>query len=285
MTDPLHAMHTPRRGKSQPARYPVVYHSACLADFIQHILNNHTAPTTLIICTDRPLFLQQLLHSVQATSTRQLHQKEEITNEQPNSHPAPRPKYPLLTRTLRLLSASKTVNLAFCTSVPTLHAYLSVYPRPPRNSAAAAPNNAIKYTGVPTLALVNPIALHRESASFSAQGLSRAFAAALEAAVRAGQRLVVVESVEGGQQRNDGGAVDLSTDVNVDADGAMVVDLGEGDDGGERRQEDPWLEEVPILNATTKTFGLVADKAWTAGRTVKLKNVVGRWCRFEKLPI
>lgn len=94
-----------------------------------------------------------------------------------------------------------------------------------------------------------------------------------------------MESVEGGQQRNDHGADDLSTDVNVDGDAVMAVDLSEGDDGGERTQEDPWMEEVPILNATTKTFGLSGEKGWTAGRTVRLKDVVGRWCRFEKLSI
>ncbi len=103
--------------------------------------------------------------------------------------------------------------------------------------------------------------------------------------MRAGQRLVVVESVEGGQQRNDNGGSGLTTDVNVDAAEVMAVDLGEGDDGGERKQDDPWMEEVPILNATTKMFGMAGEKGWTAGRTVTLKNVAGRWCKFEMLPI
>ena len=48
------------------------------------------------------------------------------------------------------------------------------------------------------------------------------------------------------------------------------------------RVQSIWQEQVPILNATTKTYAGLGEE-WS-GRTVKVADVARRWCRFEALP-
>lgn len=92
--------------------------------------------------------------------------------------------------------------------------------------------------------------LHRSTAEHSAQGLSRSLAAAVETAKLNDQRLVLAE------------AIALDEDVEYDSTGS----------GG-----DPWKEQVPLLSGSVRFGG--EDRVW-AGKTVEVKRVVGRWCRF-----
>lgn len=89
--------------------------------------------------------------------------------------------------------------------------------------------------------------LHRSTAEHSAQGLSRSLAAAVEAAMFNGQRLVLVEP--SGEVEYEG-----------------VSSIG-----------DPWKEQVPLLSGSVR-FGR-EDRVW-AGKTVEVERVVARWCRF-----
>ena len=92
--------------------------------------------------------------------------------------------------------------------------------------------------------------LHRSTAEHSAQGLSRSLAAAVETAKLNDQRLVLAE------------AIALDEDVGYDSTGSG---------------EDPWKEQVPLLSGSVRFDG--EDRVW-AGKTVEVKRVVGRWCRF-----
>ena len=114
------------------------------------------------------------------------------------------------------------------------------------------------------LAVLNPLALHSSTTDFSAQGLSRTFAAAVEAADRAGMQLVVQESERGHDEDAEGG-----------------VHPGEEQGEGEGTGEDPWRQQVPLLNGSVRMGG-GGERLW-AGRMVEVGKVVGRWCRFMGL--
>ena len=104
------------------------------------------------------------------------------------------------------------------------------------------------------LAIWGLASLHRSTAEHSAQGISRSLAAAAETAELNGQRLVLAEPMAlGGDVEDDGG-------------------VGEGGD--------PWREQVPLLSGSVR-FG-EEERVW-AGKTVEVKGVVGRWCRFVKV--
>ena len=88
--------------------------------------------------------------------------------------------------------------------------------------------------------------LHRSTVEDSAQGLCRTLAAAVETAKGNGQRLVLAEE-------------------------GIALDGGVGSSG------DPWEEQVPLLSGSVRFGG--EERVW-AGRTVEVRKVVGRWCRF-----
>jgi len=56
---------------------------------------------------------------------------------------------------------------------------------------------------------------------------------------------------------------------------------GDGGSQAEVEEEDPWEQDVAILNVSARKFGSGSnDRAW-AGRTIKVKRVAGRWFRFK----
>ncbi|KAK7538099.1 uncharacterized protein J3D65DRAFT_552077 [Phyllosticta citribraziliensis] len=152
---------------------PIVLHGLSMTDLLQHLTATHSAPTTLIVCSSRDLFEHQLVRALGASSL-QVDQ---------DGHAR---KHPLVTPTLHLLKSTLTVRLAFCPSLEALRAHLAVY----------RANHACEVSGgtrEPMLCILNMLALHRETTSFSAQGISRTLAIAVEAAARCGQKLVISE--------------------------------------------------------------------------------------------
>ncbi|KAL5117911.1 hypothetical protein ACEQ8H_004230 [Pleosporales sp. CAS-2024a] len=179
-----------------------------------------TATTlTLIVCASRDAFLQQLAQSLQ--------HEQHATDTDTHAEDVARPS-------LHNLLRCRHVQLAFCASVQALLAHLTVYGH---GQASAS-----------TLVLVNPLALHASTPSFSAQGLSRSFAAATETARRTGAALHVVECP-----------------------------------GPAAMTEDPWEQQLSILNGSARRFGAGSggERAW-AGRTVTAKTIAARWFRFQE---
>ena len=138
----------------------------------------------------------------------------------------------------------------------------------------------------PVLVLLNPLALLAPTPAFSAQGLGRLVAAGVEAAGRAGARLLVVECVGAGAGRGRRGVVgeeeeDVDMELGLDEEDAGD---GEGVEGRfDSREEDPWEQDIPILNVSARRFGSRSGERGWAGRTVKARRVVERWCRFSSL--
>ncbi|KAF2803061.1 uncharacterized protein BDZ99DRAFT_468405 [Mytilinidion resinicola] len=256
----------------QPSQ-PTILHSLTTPALLTRILAAQSpAPATLVICSTRPAFLAHLVH---ATNT-------------PSSS-----RSDALTPTLHTLATSSQIKLVFCPSVASLLGWLGVY-KGTKDVAGAGAGNGDEETkiisgagagGGRILYLVDPLALHSHTPSFSAQGLGRCFAAAVEAAARAGEELVVVEC---------GGKKGMSLGVEEGGSEGDDADMGGGDDGGVggrednaeeagrgERDEDPWEQEVPILNTTMRRLGAGSGERGWAGRTVKVRTVAERWFRFD----
>ncbi|KAF2265824.1 hypothetical protein CC78DRAFT_177068 [Lojkania enalia] len=232
---------------------PVVLERLALPQLLGWLLatQSSTTPTTLIVCSSREDFLQGLLYALQ-------HQDDQASDTLKQ----------WITPTLHNLFTARHVKLAFCTSVQMLLAYLTAY------GGVNTSTDIGEGRQDERLVLVNPLALHASTPSFSAQGLSRTFAAANETALRVKAKLLVVECP--GTQR----------EIHHDDD-----DVGTGgatEDEEERSEvliekEDPWEQEVPILNISSRRWGSGSgERAW-AGRTIKVKRVVGRWACFDRI--
>ncbi|KAL1967961.1 hypothetical protein VTN77DRAFT_2378 [Rasamsonia byssochlamydoides] len=220
-----------------------VHFANLVSDFVNHILcNNNARATTLVVCSTRTQFLEQLAASIAAES--RLHQQDHpedqqqhVEDEQANlsSEAAERP-HPLLTKTIGLLAQSRKVKLVFCPSVEHLRAYLSTLRVTSEDCRGR-------------LAILDLVAVHYTTSEFSAQGLSRTLAIAVEAAARAATDLVLCEC-------ND--AVDPQ---NLE------------------RGERLWDLHVPLLSGAVR---LGDGRSTWSGRHVSVKRVAQRWFQFDE---
>ena len=201
-----------------------------------------------MVCTTREAFLQDLLQDCLNS--------DQITSPTVELYHSASRTHPLLIPTIHLLAMSQTIKVAFVPTISHLRAYLATCSS--IESTGGAPTTYVKQgPGRPILALLNPLKLHHSTNEFSAQGLSRTLALAVEAAAQLKICLVVAE-----------------TSVNVtDED----CDVGNRETTSPRS---PWSEEVPILNSSIRSGS--GDRAW-AGRTVELRQIAERWFTFERM--
>lgn len=247
---------------------PIVLEDIELGDFFQFVLDRHGPSSTLVVCSSKEAFIRKLQAVISRSTTDTEHQQPEspidtAPAEQPETKSAPR-QHRWITPTLRLLVSAQTLKLAFCEDVTHLRAYLAADGY--RNESPPAPNAfATSNTSQRMLAILNPIALHRPTSNFSAQGLNRTLSIAVDAAHQSGSKLVIAECPlqEASQAKSD------EITGNEDSDPAPVPE-----------DRDIWDEEVSILNVATKTFG-AGERGWV-GRTVKLRTIASRWCVFQK---
>jgi len=259
---------------------PIVVHPIELADFIQYILEIHASPSTLIVCGNQDDFLKAFIDDVdtQRHPFQTDGDDEEIT-ELPSREPIHTQftsvTHPLLTPTLHQISQAQTLKLAFCPSLESLRAFLGTYGlRASDPSSHFQVHNDLaeqstytigghKVLRHPVLVLLNIISIHRGTSSFSAQGIGRTLASSIETAHRFNQRLVVVECM---------------SQVPVVQSLHPEIDNNDMEEEAEHTVDDPWEQQIPILNVTTKNFR-PGDSGWV-GRTVTVKTVVERWCTF-----
>ncbi|KAF1955771.1 hypothetical protein CC80DRAFT_78717 [Byssothecium circinans] len=236
------------------ASTPTVIYPLTLPALLNYILTTQsdTARTTLIVCSSRDTFLHNLQHGLQHPSEQHGEDAQHLISR-------------LITPTLQNLATARYVKVTFCASVPALLAYLTAY-----ESVGPKRGGSRRATGTGKIVLVNPLSLHAPSPSFSVQGLSKTFAAAVDMAARADALLILAEC-----QRL--GHVNEVEDVDMER--------GEGESRDVDVEVDPWEQEVSILNVSAKKFGSGnSDRAW-AGRTVKIKRVAARWFHFHKLSV
>jgi hypothetical protein len=136
--------------------------------------------TNLVICQPRTEFLHHLVLQAQ-------HQSELATSVTTEPHPDNEHQrshaHSLMTPSLRLIAASRAINLIFCPSIPTLRAWLSTYGT---DSISGDSDNA-------QLIIVDLLALHHGTSEFTLQGISKTLANAASAAHSTGSPLMLAE--------------------------------------------------------------------------------------------
>ncbi|GFF63980.1 conserved hypothetical protein [Aspergillus lentulus] len=205
-----------------------IYFCDRATDFLQHLLNNVADTIVLVICSTRETFLEQLHDDV---SSRVRHTAE---------------KHALLTKSLGMLSRSSGIQLAFCPTLEHFRAFISVLSSPARLEEISTSDH--DNSKRPLTAVLNPISLHLPSSEFSAQGLSRTLATAVEVCNREAMDLVLCEC------RGAPESVD--------------IECGEA----------LWYVEVPLLNGATRRGE--GEGIWS-GRSVPVRRIVQRWFDFD----
>ncbi|PWY65260.1 hypothetical protein BO94DRAFT_504897 [Aspergillus sclerotioniger CBS 115572] len=204
-----------------------IYFGDWVTDFLQHILSQDAPSTLILVCSTRELFLEQLLAAsyMQPTEAVKRHR--------------------ILAKTIGLLSKSRRIKLIFCPTLEHLRAYLSVMKSPENIQNVSDKEGQTKR---PLVAILNPLALHMSTSEFSAQGLSRTFALAVEVSSRAQMDLVLCEC----------------------RDAADPADSGRG--------EVLWYTQVPLLNGSVR----IGEESTSFRRGVPVKRVVERWFDFNE---
>ena len=235
---------------------PLVLDSIDLVHFLLYILNTHGPESILIVCASRSTFSDELLSSMSNCSPTDIH--------------AGQARAPL-SPTLRTLTASRMLKVAFCPQLSHLRAFLATIACTRRidggENGAADRDPSLKPR---CLAVLNPIRIHRQTASFSAQGLNRTFSGAIEAAYGSESRLILAEVPMG----ND---LDMSGSDLVDE---HVSPSTSNEDPRGSRSPNSWDEEVSILGSTMRSFG-TGERSWV-GRTVTIRQIAERWCDVEE---
>lgn len=225
---------------------PIAVLSSYRIKLIDYILKAPTAPTTLVICASRESFLQHLLADVQRASffSSRLDENNDTTT-----------LHQLLIPTIHLLTTTRSIRLAFTPSLPHLRAYLASFESTAETYTHLA-SSQNRSSCSPVLVILGLVALHHSTSEYSAQGLSRSIAIAVEAANSTNMKLILAELRKENRNENPIGDTEVLTET----------------------RHDPWKEQVPLLNGSTG-FGNT-ERVW-AGRTISIGRVIGRWCKFE----
>ena len=209
---------------------PIVLIPGDILLFMQYILGLVEA-STIVICSSRDAFLDSLLQSTQCPTRTS-------------------PRSDILEPTIELIDRASSIEVVFCPTLQHLRAFLSTYTTVTKSDS---PNNLrmTKRDGkIPALALLNVINQHRETSEFSAQGISRTFAAAIEAALHSRRQLVICECSPKYASKNES-----------------------------QGQPDVWEEQVQIMNDINRT-SQSADAPWMTS-TITIRRIIARWCLFK----
>ena len=207
-----------------------IYCCDWVTEFIPYVLDTPAEPVSIIICSTRDSFLVNLALTVQS-------QPKHTSNGQE-----------VLKDTIGFLANSTRVKLIYCPTLEHLRAYIGVL-RPTSDDNAQHGIAAGQNQRPPLVAILNCLALHLPTSEFSAQGLSRTLAAAVEVTSQNGMDLVLCEC----------------------RDAAIPADPMRG--------EALWYAQVPLLNSAVRTGG---DDAAGVGITVPVKRLAQRWFEFSE---
>ncbi|KAK2806448.1 hypothetical protein FQN50_005865 [Emmonsiellopsis sp. PD_5] len=208
------------------------------ADFVEYLLNGDASAITLVVCSTREAFLQQFCPSIARAS---LHE-DPVASPQPAQDRTSNDRNillnPQLYNTIRLISQSRRVTLAFCPTLDHFRAYISVFhtPIPPLEGDS-------RYPGRQVLAILDLLALHYQAREFSAQGIAKTLALAVEVSAREGVNLTICEC----------------NDVNREDDTRSSM----------------WDRDIPLLGDQRR-----ATEEGFQSRTLKAKQVAKRWFNF-----
>ena len=212
-------------------------------DLLEHLVDRHSGHTSLVICSTRNDFLDQVTPTILTPQPQEIPASQDsLGDDDPTSSPLP---HRLLIPTLQLLARSRAVQLVYCPSIDTLRAYLSSYAAP----AVARESTSLTSSPNRQLAILDLVLLHHATSEFSVQGLMRTFAAAVEAANRNSLNLMLCE------------CKDIHDPTNPNRGSRL------------------WDTDLPLLSGSVR---LGSAGSSFAGRMVSVRRVAGRWFSFEQ---
>ena len=227
----------------------VAFYCSTPVDFLEYILQNSAAPSTIVVCSSREAFLERIDLSIRQSL-------DDGVSSLPGGDVS-KPQHALLLPTMQLLAKSRAINLAFTPTLQHLRAYLATQ-NANRVETRETEAHGMSSLHFPILAILGVLDVHRSTNEFSAQGLSRTLSIAVEASMPLGRKLIAAEILPAIEDKD-----------------AMATDENENE-----VQLDPWMEKIPILNGSIKSGD--EERVW-AGRTIEVARVVGRWCRMVSL--
>ena len=215
------------------------------SEFVEFVLKHHRGPTTMIVCSSRERFLEELRASIDRAHSQ--------IPASSHGEQATEDLHLLLNPTLHLISRSQTIRLVFVPTLSHLRAFLAIYAHATRRSVSASDPIRLG-SPIPFLAIWAMARLHQLTTEHSAQGISRTLAAVIEASNQHVQKLVLAEPKI----------------VSTADDEANQI-------GSDVTWHDPWTEALPLLSGALRFGG--EERAWS-GKTVTLGAVISRWCQF-----
>lgn len=250
------------------------------SEFLSYVLDHHTYPTTLIICSPRSDFLSSLLDDVGGGSDPDpdpslgVGDLDEQRDDRPEvERPPPAKsgssddqiKHRLLRSPIFQVAVSRHIRTVYIPTATHLRAYLSVFsPDHSSKVVSAPPSSTRRFAGgpgsssssrkSPHLLLYGFLDLHRDTSEWSAQGLGNSASALADLGHRLSWNVTVVEPL----RKTDGYGTDT------------------------RLLERTLKETVPILSGGGRRFGLDSGDGRWSGRTVEVGRVLMRWFRFQR---
>ncbi|KAK2803269.1 hypothetical protein FQN51_003686 [Onygenales sp. PD_10] len=208
------------------------------ADFVEYLLNGDASAITLVVCSTREVFLQQLCASIARASLHEDPDTSPQLSQDRTGNDRNILLNPQLYNTIRLISQSKRVTLAFCPTLDHFRAYISVFhrPIPPLEGDS-------RYPGRQGLAILDLVALHYQAREFSAQGIAKTLALAVEVSARERVHLTICEC----------------NDVNNEDDTSSSM----------------WDRDIPLLSDQRRVI-----EEGSQSRTLKAKQIAKRWFNF-----
>ena len=224
--------------------YRRVIHFDFVSKFVDYVLKSEAPATTVIVCSTKQTFLQNLCASVQAQYSNE--QPGEPGGEGPDDSEALQAaNEALLSDTIGAIAISQRITMVFCPSVEHLRAKLGVFQMVQEQVTRSDETDA--HQSRPMLAILDPLAIHNRDSELSAQGLLRSLALAVEVAAREHLDLILCECPATG---ND--------------------ELGSG--------WNPWDIDVPLLSPSMDVTR--GERPEGARRTMKAKQIAKRWFEF-----
>lgn len=239
--------------------------AASVADFIGFLERETSSFTTLVVCSTREYFIEQLIANIAERS--QLQDNNLIFGDEPSPSQETEAQAAgeinrliardngfkaidtLLSNSMGAISNSRKIELVFCPSVPHLRAYLATF------QLRSLQKNTVKHKDDTAggrkalIAILDIIALHCTSTQFSAQGLSQTLALAVESAARTKSAIMLCECEEASNpgSRNHGQIL--------------------------------WDSQVPLLNGGTVRSGHAQEPS---GAHISVRRLAQRWFQFEE---
>ena len=221
--------------KPQAASYDNV------AQMLHDMLLSEYTSIKLIICTKRETFLKQALACPDSIVRSDIGNSPD-ENGVPLAEHTPDKAISPFTSTLGTIAGARKIRMAYCPSIDSLRAYLSTLSYSPHSEQLRDSRNSL-------LHVIDALSLHFGTSEFSAQGLSRTLALAVEVAARLKMPLVFSEV---GDPHHPGSAY---------------------------RGSKLWNAEVSLLSDSVR-LGAGSD-SWTR-TSIPVKSVARRWFHFSE---